>query len=736
MGNKKKLLSIIVALLLSFSLIPSQIVFAAASGVPGTPLLAHDQWAGDLDGEYNLTFNMWYGNNATSYKLYEKIGAAGEFQVIEEGTLTDSTPSPQSGVIKITGRSVPTTHFYYIEFINSFGSSQSKTIEVKVGTASESKVIIKEIDVAEQKLQQVISQGTTNYTVINYDATNPQYSVKVSNSSVLSATIDNSGNLTLKGLQAGRSGLQIHDATTGETRYIGIKVKEANGDLPGMPNYLSLGQVSEDKQGDLDFWKDIDTDYTNKRMDVRYIYINGGPLKNGWREWTTVDGDRAINYIKESLKLGIIPFFVYYNIPDSGESYQLDLEHINSKEYMEAYFKDLKFLLDICVEYGQGETIGLIFEPDFIGYMMQNAYKQPNEISAVVDCAYSSGVLEQGKDPSFPNNVQGLVTCINYIVNKYYPEAYNGWQFNTWAYENGEIPGQGLMHLTEKKGWAQGRTEIEEAAKATAKFYMDCGITSYGAEFISIDKYGLDGGGHEPALANDPEKSKWFWNADLWDNYMLYTKILHEETQKPVILWQIPVGHINGTVENNPYTGRPFETLDNGDTKGEDSAPTYFFGDTFKPGAGNRLTYFSKNEANDESIKVNGDTVTWGSHMEKAKDCGVVSMLFGAGVNSSTDAVGSPPTDDYWWMVKAQKYYDNPVYLDGSNNGGNSGGGDQTFDKEDVDQSGNVDIYDLSLIAKNYNKKSYESGYNAKYDLNNDNIIDLFDLVIVAKKIK
>lgn len=729
MGNSKRKLSIIMLVMFMFSLIPATVVFAAASGVPGKPKIAHDQWAGDLDGNYTISADMWYGNNGTSYKLYEKIGAIGEYKVVQEGKLPDNSPAAQNVVIPISGRSTPTKHYYCFELINSYGATRSDEISVSVGTANESKVIITDIDSPSQKLQQIIPQGTTTYKVVNYDAVAPKYSVKVSNSSVLKATIDNNGVLTLKGLTSGRSGLQIHESTTNETRYIGIKVKEADGSLPGMPNYISLGQVSEDKQGDIDFWKDIDSDYTNKRMDVRYIYINGGPLANGWREWTTVDGDRAKNYIKESLKLGIIPFFVYYNIPDSGESYELDLAHINSKEYMEAYFKDLKFLLDICVEYGQGETIGLIFEPDFLGYMMQNAYKAPTEISAVVDCAYSSGVLEKGKDPQFDNNVKGLVEAINYTVHKYYPQAYNGWQFNTWAYENGEIPGQGLMHMTEKKGWEQGRKEIEEAARITAEFYLDCGINSYNTEFISLDKYGLDGGGHEPGLANDPEKSKWFWNADLWDNYLLYTKTLHQVTEQPVILWQLPVGHINGTVDINPYTGRPFEILDNGDTKGEDSAPTFFFGDTFKPGAGNRLNYFGKSEAKDPKITVNGDTVTWGSHMEEAKEAGIISMLFGAGVNSSTDAVGSPPTDDYWWMVKAQKYYDNPVYLD------DKGGGEIVYDKEDVNKDGQVNVTDMSLVASKYNKKSTDIGYDANYDINKDLIIDIYDLAQVAKKI-
>ncbi len=57
-------------------------------------------------------------------------------------------------------------------------------------------------------------------------------------------------------------------------------------------------------------------------MDARYIYLNGGPkaIAGGWRSWTDKDGFRATSFVRESLKLGMIPFFVWYNIPDGGEA--------------------------------------------------------------------------------------------------------------------------------------------------------------------------------------------------------------------------------------------------------------------------------------------------------------------------------------------------------------------------------------------------------------------------------
>ncbi len=49
--------------------------------------------------------------------------------------------------------------------------------------------------------------------------------------------------------------------------------------------------------------------------------------------------------------------------------------------------------------------------------------------------------------------------------------------------------------------------------------------------------------------------------------------------------------------------------------------------------------------------------------MQEEKESGIIAMLFGPGVGASTDDVGSPPTDSYWWIAQAQHYFKNPVPL-------------------------------------------------------------------------
>src|SRR5262249_37632697 len=128
------------------------------------------------------------------------------------------------------------------------------------------------------------------------------------------------GRLRLTALAAGRASVRIQENATGTVRYVGVRVRTAAGDVPGLPDYLAVGSVSEDTPSDLTFWRDFTNPAQNKRVDIRYIYLNGGPF-SGWRTWTTPDGSRVTSYLRESLKLGMIPYFVWYNIPDGSESY-------------------------------------------------------------------------------------------------------------------------------------------------------------------------------------------------------------------------------------------------------------------------------------------------------------------------------------------------------------------------------------------------------------------------------
>jgi len=117
-----------------------------------------------------------------------------------------------------------------------------------------------------------------------------------------------------------------------------------------------------------------------------------------------------------------------------------------------------------------------------------------------------------------------------------------------------------------------------------------------------------------------------------------------------VMLWQIPQGHINGSTSGGDLT--------NTDANYEDSATSYFFGDTFTPNAGG-LEHFAENQAQDANLTVSGSTITWGEHMSLAQSSNVLSVLFGAGLGISTRGTPTPAggvNDNNIFAQKATSY--------------------------------------------------------------------------------
>ncbi len=149
----------------------------------------------------------------------------------------------------------------------------------------------------------------------------------------------------------------------------------------------------------------------------------------------------------------------------------------------------------------------------------------------------------------------------------------------------------------------------------------------------------------------DYNLAKWFLNSDQWHNYLtLVNQLSVNLGNTKVMLWQLPQGHINGSTSGGD--------LANTIANFQDSATTYFFGDTFKPDAAG-LDHFSENQAGDPALKVSGNQVTWGEHMTLAQSLNVMSVLSGAGLGISTRGTPTPGkavNDNDFFTKKATGY--------------------------------------------------------------------------------
>lgn len=126
--RKNRIFRKIIPLLLCLVMLNCIYVFASASasGAPGAANISHDNWDGD--GDYTITMNMWWGNNGTSWTLYENNTA-----ILTEN-LTDNSPNAQT-VSKTFTNKPRGTYTYKCDLKNSYGTSTSSTITVTVNSA-------------------------------------------------------------------------------------------------------------------------------------------------------------------------------------------------------------------------------------------------------------------------------------------------------------------------------------------------------------------------------------------------------------------------------------------------------------------------------------------------------------------------------------------------------------------------------------------------------------------------
>lgn len=103
----------------------------AADGVPAVPALSHDNYDGRAS--YQIKFNIWWGNNADSYKLFENN------VIIEEGILEANSPNAQSKAFDID-KAENGTYVYSVELSNSYGTVKSNAISVEVKHAADKPV--------------------------------------------------------------------------------------------------------------------------------------------------------------------------------------------------------------------------------------------------------------------------------------------------------------------------------------------------------------------------------------------------------------------------------------------------------------------------------------------------------------------------------------------------------------------------------------------------------------------
>ena len=99
--------------------------------VPGVGVLAHDnRWdTGLADGDYTVTMNLWRGERASAFRLFENGELVATVPLEYAGTL------PQQARVPIAGKANG-TYAYTGELVNSTGTTATKSVTVEVTQAN------------------------------------------------------------------------------------------------------------------------------------------------------------------------------------------------------------------------------------------------------------------------------------------------------------------------------------------------------------------------------------------------------------------------------------------------------------------------------------------------------------------------------------------------------------------------------------------------------------------------
>src|SRR5262249_48161166 len=151
-------------------------------------------------------------------------------------------PNAQSDSFVITGRTYG-AYVYEAVVSNDAGSSHSDEKVFIFGGAST--IVLNQADQGRQALQVTLPQGVQEYDLAMLANPSATFRVFTNNAAVVNPEVVG-GRLRLTALAAGRASVRIQENATGTVRYVGVRVRTAAGDVPGLPDYLAVGSVSED----------------------------------------------------------------------------------------------------------------------------------------------------------------------------------------------------------------------------------------------------------------------------------------------------------------------------------------------------------------------------------------------------------------------------------------------------------------------------------------------------------
>jgi hypothetical protein len=302
----------------------------------------------------------------------------------------------------------------------------------------------------------------------------------------------------------------------------------ADDRLPGVP----LGWPSTLELGVMDSPGGAASMAASAPFSFRYQYLAGGVnTGNGWATWDP-DGEFVSDYIRESIAAGIIPVFTYYMIfqsaPGNSQKEPAGIyANLQNTSTMAAYFADLRLFFQRANAFANTMVV-LHVEPDLWGYIQQRA--TIDDGATVPVQVESTGLAELA---GMPDNASSLARAVVALRDAYAPNVVLAYHLSAW--------GTGTdMTLSDPPDGA-----VDTLATRSASFYrsLRSNFDLVFAEFSDRDAafyeyQSRDGGRH-------------WWDDEDFRRHVRFLSKFVSEADKPLVLWQIPLGNTRMQAMNN-----------------------------------------------------------------------------------------------------------------------------------------------------------------------------------------
>ncbi len=610
----------------------------------------------------DVTTSVMNNDNVSVTITYENLVSSSTSQVTTSNNTTTSLRADQEYHIWatdfISGSSYYTSQYSEASPL-SFTPSLSNTnvsVSFTKSVANVSSVTITASGLPNDASVPVTLNGSNN---ISYSATISNGNTTIDNVLVASYTVSvgtHTGNNLLYSPQYGNA----LDVTDGGSNTLAVTYTSSSlfpFSVSGFPEYLSHGTITSASAS-------IDGNF-NSPLDVIFKYsgIDGagdrGKIPSMIPAQNTVEQARRLESNQSGRK--VLPVMVHYTANASGGGSLEAIKDLDENQNLYFHYRNLIQEIKTLLSYEDADHPvpgAFVISPDLIGAIQQDVIFGNHHDITTMQIDVNEDILQAFQDenidtstlPTFGEDLKGYFQSINYLI-RFVGECKIpfGYQENVWA-------GGSALWVFEN---ANEANDAVSEAIPVADFINDLELYTgeWKPDFIAFDRYERDCFGPDAIL-------NYAWGAKHWDKYLTFCKEIAERIGDiPIMLWQIPAGHMVTTDE----------TTTNYSISGHSSAAApYFLGDdrigtnlnNIHPDVRNIPLTSGHYDANSvgELLSKDGGYDWSTSNLQRLADMKVFSILWGGGSTTGIAAIGTNGDDDGWMANKITAYYDNVVY--------------------------------------------------------------------------